>query len=108
MIMKTCQELPGRMREICEGTALIDGKTITEDVRRFYVEFWQQQGILKKWDVTMPCRGMGDVVAKITHATGIDKIVKWLHGSPQEETGSGCKPCGQRQDDLNAAIPFRN
>lgn len=47
-------------------------------------------------------RGFGDTIAKITHATGIDKAV---------ETATnifGIKDCGckQRQELLNSLIPY--
>lgn len=51
------------------------------------------------WSPDMPSRGLGDVVAKITHATGIDRIVK-------AATGGGCG-CKARQAALNAAVPFK-
>lgn len=47
------------------------------------------------------CMGLGDAVAKVTRATGIQaaaKVVAKLRGKP-------CG-CGKRQDALNAAMPF--
>lgn len=53
----------------------------------------------KPWDVSQPSRGLGDVVAKITHATGIDRAVKAVTGS------KGCN-CKKRQERLNSIAPF--
>lgn len=47
----------------------------------------------KPWDVSQPCRGLGDVVAKITHAAGI-----------RQKPGCGC---AERQRRLNEAVPFK-
>ena len=44
-------------------------------------------------------RGLGDTVAKITHATGIAKIVKII--TPN------CG-CDERQEWLNKKIPYKN
>jgi hypothetical protein len=41
-------------------------------------------------------RGMGDVVANIAKATGIDKVAKFF----EEKTGKDCG-CKGRQDKLN-------
>jgi hypothetical protein len=54
-----------------------------------------------EWDVSQPSRGLGDVVAKITHATGIDKLVKAVTG----KKGCGCK---KRAAKLNEKFPFQN
>lgn len=45
-------------------------------------------------------KGLGDTVAKITKATGIDKAVKFIAG---EDCG-----CDERQDKLNKAFKYRN
>lgn len=48
------------------------------------------------------CTGLGDAVARMTRATGIQaavNVVAKLRGKP-------CG-CGGRQDKLNAALPFR-
>ena len=53
------------------------------------------------WDVTQPSRGLGDTIAKLTHATGIDKVVKKISKATR-------KPCGcqQRQAKLNRWWPY--
>ena len=47
----------------------------------------------KKWDPSMPSRGLGDTVAKITHALGI-------------HPAKGCG-CHHRQAKLNRLLPYR-
>lgn len=48
------------------------------------------------WNLSQPSRGLGDTVAKVIHATGLDKL------APK---GCGCK---KRQAALNAAVPYRS
>lgn len=43
--------------------------------------------------------GLGDVVAAVTHATGIDRVVKAV-------TGGNCG-CKERQQQLNEMFPFK-
>jgi len=45
-------------------------------------------------------KGLGDTIAKITHATGIDKLVKFLAG---EDCG-----CDERKATLNRIFPYNN
>lgn len=60
---------------------------------------------LKLRNVTPPVRhkcvsrGLGDTIAKITHATGIDKIVK-------KTLGKDCG-CRGRQEKLNELFPYK-
>lgn len=44
-------------------------------------------------------KGVGDTIEKITKATGIKKVVKWLAG---EDCG-----CDQRQEELNKLLPYK-
>lgn len=44
-------------------------------------------------------KGLGDTIAKITEATGIDKAVKFIAG---EDCG-----CDKRKEKLNAMFPYR-
>lgn len=46
-------------------------------------------------------RGLGDTVAKITHATGLDKLAELY----TELTGKPCG-CSQRQEALNKLFPY--
>lgn len=48
-------------------------------------------------------RGLGDVVAKFTHATGIAKGVKYVAGLFGVDCG-----CTGRQETLNTVFPFKN
>jgi hypothetical protein len=41
-------------------------------------------------------RGLGDVVASVTRATGVEAVAKLV----------GCGGCAKRQAALNAALPF--
>ena len=43
-------------------------------------------------------QGLGDVIAKVTHATGINRVVKAV-------TGGGCG-CDKRQSTLNRILPI--
>jgi len=52
------------------------------------------------WDVSMPSRGVGDTIAKITHATGIERMVNSV-------TGGGCG-CRKRHKWLNGAFPYKS
>jgi hypothetical protein len=82
-----------RAREYCRG------ERGTVEVCNHMRAGWGLPPLPDGWDVSMPSRGLGDVVAKITHATGIDRVVKAV-------TGGGCG-CEERQAALNAAIPFK-
>ena len=44
-------------------------------------------------------RGLGDVVERITTATGIKRAVEYVNGGP-------CGGCGQRQQAMNEAFPI--
>tara|TARA_R100000541_G_scaffold13320_2_gene22217 strand:+ start:730 stop:1080 length:351 start_codon:yes stop_codon:yes gene_type:complete len=48
----------------------------------------------------MKSKGLGDTVEKITTATGIKKLVKWIAG---EDCG-----CDQRKEKLNKLFPYKN
>lgn len=47
----------------------------------------------------MESKGLGDSIAKVTQATGIDKVVKAVVG---EDCG-----CKQRQEKLNQLFPYK-
>jgi hypothetical protein len=47
-------------------------------------------------------KGLGDTIAKITHATGLDVVAeKIAHAMGQEDCG-----CKKRQEILNDLIPY--
>jgi hypothetical protein len=46
-------------------------------------------------------KGLGDTIANITHATGLDKLVA------DRKTGQPCAACQQRQTTLNRWFPYR-
>ena len=47
-------------------------------------------------------RGLGDTIAKVTHATGVEAIVKKI----EKVTGVDCR-CRGRQEKLNKLIPYK-
>ena len=48
-------------------------------------------------------KGLGDTIAKITHALGIDKVAETVaHALGQEDCG-----CGKRQEALNQMFPYK-
>jgi hypothetical protein len=53
----------------------------------------------KDWKKSQKAEGLGDVVEKITEATGIKKAVKWLAG---DDCG-----CDERKEKLNNLFPSR-
>lgn len=59
---------------------------------------------MEGFDPNAPAQGLGDVIAKITHATGLDvaaeKIAKAMG---QEDCG-----CNKRREKLNKLVPFSN
>jgi len=48
---------------------------------------------------TTPSEGLGDTIEKITEATGIKKLVKWMVG---EDCG-----CDERKQKLNELFPYK-
>lgn len=54
------------------------------------------------WTVDKPSRGLGDTIAKFTHTTGIDAVVKAV-------TRRIKIPCGclKRQEALNKLVPYK-
>lgn len=54
------------------------------------------------WDLSMPSRGLGDAIAKVTHATGIAQTVDFVAKAVGKDCG-----CGKRQVGLNTAFPFK-
>lgn len=53
----------------------------------------------KQWKKSQPVEGLGDVIEKVTEATGIKKAVKWLAG---DDCG-----CDERREKLNKLFPSR-
>jgi hypothetical protein len=49
----------------------------------------------------MKSKGLGDVVEKVTKATGIKRVVKKI----SDATGTDCG-CSKRKDTLNRMFPF--
>ena len=58
----------------------------------------QKNNIKKSKTIKKKSKGLGDTVAKVTKATGIDKAVKFIAG---EECG-----CEERKEKLNKLFPY--
>jgi hypothetical protein len=58
---------------------------------------------MEGFDPKAPSQGLGDVIAKITHATGLDVVAdKVAKAMGQEDCG-----CNKRREKLNELIPFK-
>ena len=58
--------------------------------------------MIEDFDSNAPSRGLGDTIAKITHATGIAKAVEVV----TEALGIEDCGCGSRHQWLNGAVPY--
>jgi len=58
-----------------------------------------QKANAEKVYTTTPSEGLGDTIEKITEATGIKKLVKWMVG---EDCG-----CDERKQKLNELFPYK-
>lgn len=98
-----CDQFTDHRRIICRGERPdmpVDGKNSVNAYRRVWG--LSPLGVTQEeWDVSKPSRGLGDVVAKFTHATGLDKVAQAISTA----TGKPCG-CGKRQAALNEAVPF--
>ena len=57
---------------------------------------------MKEFNPKQKSKGFGDTIAKITHATGIDKVAdKVAKMAGKEDCG-----CGRRKDILNGIFPY--
>lgn len=56
------------------------------------------------FDPNAPSRGLGDTIAKFTHATGIAKVVEVV----TEALGIEDCGCGRRQEWANDLVPYDN
>lgn len=67
-----------------------------------YFKIWEDSR--NRWTLSKSSRGLGDTIAKLTHATGIDRVANFVaHG----DTKKPCGGCGQRQGILNQLVPYR-
>ncbi len=101
--LSECEKYHPYLQGICNGVGDWPKSPID------YVTHWRaQQGLApigqdqKEWDVTMKSRGLGDTVAKFTHATGIAAVAHAFTAV----TGVDCG-CGKRQEALNQAVAFK-
>ncbi len=67
------------------GKIVIDGRTVSDG-----------------WIPDQPSRGVGDTVAKMTHATGLNRLAKIY----TKATGKPCG-CNERQKKMNQVFPYR-
>jgi hypothetical protein len=58
---------------------------------------------MKNFDPNAPSRGLGDTIAKFTHATGIAKAVEVV----TEALGIEDCGCGDRQEWANGVVPYK-
>jgi hypothetical protein len=56
-----------------------------------------------KQEIPEESRGLGDTIAKITHATGLDKVAEKI----AEVVGVEDCGCGKRQETLNEMFPYK-
>jgi hypothetical protein len=56
-----------------------------------------------KQEIPEESRGLGDTIAKITHATKLDKIAEKI----AEVVGVEDCGCGKRQEILNEVFPYK-
>lgn len=58
---------------------------------------------MEGFDPKAPSQGLGDIIAKFTHATGLDVVAdKVAKALGEEDCG-----CNRRREKLNELIPFR-
>lgn len=54
-------------------------------------------------NVNRPSKGLGDTIAKVTKATGLDRVAnKMAKAAGMSDCG-----CGERKDSLNRAFPYK-
>jgi hypothetical protein len=59
---------------------------------------------MENFDPNQPAEGLGDILAKITHALGIDKLAQ----RAAELVGEEDCGCNERREKLNELFPFNN
>jgi len=59
---------------------------------------------MENFDPNKPAEGLGDLIAKLTHAFGIDKIAEKVANMAGEEDCG----CDKRREQLNELFPFNN
>jgi len=101
-----CEQFSGRLKEICNGTALVDGAPINpEHVKHFRALHGLEPG--PGWKPGDKLRGLGDVIATVTHYTGIAKVAEYMYPkTEQNPKGCGCHGDDGRQEFLNKKLPF--
>lgn len=59
---------------------------------------------MENFDPNKPSEGLGDLIAKLTHALGIDKVAEKVANLAGEEDCG----CNKRREQLNELFPFNN
>ena len=92
-----CEQFTGRKRQICRGDA---GKALADQwrLKRWNLPAWEPSAAPVK------SRGLGDTIAKITKATGIEKVVDYVAEKVTGKKG-GCG-CKKRAEKLNEMFPY--
>ena len=67
-----------------------------EKNEEYYLGLDKRSKEYKDWKKQQPVEGLGDVIEKVTEATGIKKAIKWLAG---DDCG-----CDERKEKLNAFV----
>lgn len=91
-----CSRFSGRERDLCEGR----GRDGRKDPRPEAVEHFRRKHHNAELPVPVQkSRGLGDTIAKFTHATGIAQAVEAV-------TNGNCG-CKKRQELLNDLVPYQ-
>lgn len=93
-----CSKLHGRPRDICEGRT-----HHSPEERDAYIKIFSGQSPSPIIPKPMRSRGLGDTIAKITHATGL----AWFAERAAKAIGLESCGCAERQQWLNELVPYR-
>lgn len=77
-----------------------DGKELPADKVAAYRAANEQKA---GWSTSQPSRGLGDTIARFTHATGLDKVADTV---AKAVGAKGCG-CNKRQEALNNFVPYK-
>lgn len=91
----TPRQLTDAEKETCRKCSQLNGQAMLDCMGDLFPK------PAKEWDVSMPSRGIGDTIAKITTFTGIKAVVDAVATA----TGTDCG-CAKRQEAMNKAVPF--
>jgi hypothetical protein len=92
------------MKDTCQYDKNADGTMTCSQcghVRKYVEKYFRDCPAFKSPDL-FKSRGLGDTIAKITHATGIAQVVEAV----SQIAGVPCG-CAERQQWLNKVVPYR-